>query len=228
MVNAESNAACSHFCGEVYSGANKGLCVSMAAHGMGDCYKCGPKSTTGAEFCSGACCSADIPTCCSNKCVNLDFDNANCGECGKACSGNCQNGECVTSTTCVRTYRYQFSDLVTTSDGILSKDPYGSFNAMDGLYVFSGGANGILIQWIDGTKDACWKSYYPKFKDYIIAHYTYDNNLPIGIADFCDGGGLGRAFWSPNAISADPHSNYARSCLLGLFQKFEVANPDLL
>lgn len=227
FVLGGSNAACSHFCNEVHVGSNKGLCISMAAHGMGDCYKCGPKSTSGSEFCGLGCCASDSPTCCSGACVNLDTDINNCGTCGQHCPNDCVNGVCQSSIICTRSYRYNFADVLNSSDQFLSKDPYGSFNTLDGYYVFSGGANGVIVQWIEQTKEPCWKPYYIKWKDYVINTYTYVDINPIIPTSSCPGG-MGSSYTSGGALSIDSFGSSPRSCILGLFLTFETNNPDIL
>jgi len=77
------NSACAHWCAANF--ANPGAdCTSLAAHGQGPCYVCGPSKTSPTEqLCNGAC-------------SETSTDSKNCGKCGTVCpaGSTCSSGAC--------------------------------------------------------------------------------------------------------------------------------------
>ena len=63
------NSQCAHWCADNF--ANPGEdCTSLAAHGGGPCYVCGPLKTSPSE------------ELCNAVCTDTNTDNNNCGKCG--------------------------------------------------------------------------------------------------------------------------------------------------
>jgi len=79
------NSDCAQWCASNFD--HPGGCTSLAAHGKGPCYDCGPQNT--------------VPTdvLCSGQCTDTSSDSSNCGACGNACfSGSCVGGQCLGPT----------------------------------------------------------------------------------------------------------------------------------
>jgi len=78
------NSDCAHWCAANF--ANPGSdCTSLAAHGGGPCYICGPRKTSPTE------------QLCDGKCSETSSDAKNCGACGKSCptGAACQSSSCI-------------------------------------------------------------------------------------------------------------------------------------
>jgi hypothetical protein len=54
----QGNSAAAHWCAANFPAAQRGQCVSQAAHGRGPFVQCGPSSTTGQLICGSVCCPA--------------------------------------------------------------------------------------------------------------------------------------------------------------------------
>lgn len=81
------NSDCAHFCNAIFPpGPDRGQCKSDAAHGIGLCYTCGPKSPGGSQ---PICCSTDS----NGQCTS--YSSATCCVSGQTC----QSGICVSPTT---------------------------------------------------------------------------------------------------------------------------------
>jgi hypothetical protein len=85
VASADSQNDCATFCRQLPPGPARGACVSDAAHGLGQCYDCGPGAPAGSTA-----------VLCDDSCVDTQTDAGNCGECGNACPAGvpCINGAC--------------------------------------------------------------------------------------------------------------------------------------
>ena|ERR1700744_2030369 len=68
MPQGGGNSDCAHWCADNF--AHPGGCTSLAAHGKGPCYDCGPANTNPADML------------CSGECTDTSSDASNCGACG--------------------------------------------------------------------------------------------------------------------------------------------------
>jgi hypothetical protein len=235
-LTISSNGACSYFCNQNYLGMNKGKCISDAARGLGDCFKCGPKSDQNLQVCLketnlAHCCSANSPSCCGAQCVNLLTDSQNCGSCGNVCvNSQCQNGQCQSESSCTHNYfhNFDYTHPFNTSATMLTINPYESFTYGNGTYVFSGGYNGIIMQLMD--IDLCLKPYYHYFKQFILNSYSFDDFIsPTPQTECYDNDYVCQVFTTSRGLNGDCYSpTVPKSCWLGLFMTVESVFPFLV
>jgi hypothetical protein len=77
------NSDCAQWCASNFPHPGSD-CTSLAAHGKGPCFECGPGGPPHKDYCGGKCCDK----------LN---DDQNCGKCGNVCcpGSYCQSGSCV-------------------------------------------------------------------------------------------------------------------------------------
>jgi hypothetical protein len=231
-----SNGACSFFCNQNYIGVGRGRCMSDAARGLGDCFKCGPKSDQNLQVCSketiqAHCCSATTPNCCGSTCVNFLTDSQNCGSCGNVCQNSqCSNGHCQTDVTCLHNYFIawtSFDNPINKSSELLALNPFNSLIYNDGLYVFSGGYNGVIVQIL--AVDPCLKPYYQNLKQFILNSYSFNDDVtPTPQVECHDTDYMCNVYGGSYGFQSDCLSpTVPKSCWLGIFMSTEATFPFL-